>query len=364
MLIIYFLKSRWVFSLPKKNKYLIVDGNYIPFVKYIKKKEITILYRRGEEINLLILLKCFLKFKFSTLDYFSEFIKIVQPKLILTAFDYHTIFYKLSKKTGVKTLMLQKGKRSNIDPIIRNKLFFPKNSKKKFFVDYMLIYNQFIKNFYSKKISGKFYCVGSFENNFKKINASKQKKQIVFISNYRQDKHKSENENLIALQLLNLSKKYKIKFNILPIYRKDKKKLFDEINYFKKVIKSKVHFIKDIKNSSYDILLKYKYVFASYSTLAVEFLAKGGRAGFVMFKSKNNPTYNYRYGLLEGLNEKGPFWTSSDKINLKETERIFKYIIKTKNEKFYKNNKKYVEKVMKYDKNNSSFLKILDKVIN
>ena len=55
----------------------------------------TVLCRRGEEINLYILLKCLLKVKISTLDYCDEFIKHVSPKLILTAFDYHTIFYNV-----------------------------------------------------------------------------------------------------------------------------------------------------------------------------------------------------------------------------------------------------------------------------
>ena len=70
------------------------------------------------------------KFQFSSLDYCAEFIKYVSPKLILTAFDYHTVFYKLSKKTGIKTLMLQKGQRGDSEGIVSNsKYYFPKNSK-------------------------------------------------------------------------------------------------------------------------------------------------------------------------------------------------------------------------------------------
>ena len=51
----YIYKSKWKIQLPKKNKFILVDGEYNPFVKYIKKKDITVLYRRGEEINLNIL---------------------------------------------------------------------------------------------------------------------------------------------------------------------------------------------------------------------------------------------------------------------------------------------------------------------
>ena len=130
----YFFKARWVIRLPKKNKFVLVDGIYNPFLKYIKKHYFTILHRRGEEINFSILLKCLLKLKFTTLDYCDEFIKHVSPRLILTAFDYHTIFYKLSKKTGIKTLLLQKGKRATTENIIRNSnWYFSKNSKKKKF---------------------------------------------------------------------------------------------------------------------------------------------------------------------------------------------------------------------------------------
>ena len=105
-LIKYFFKAKWSIKSPKKNKFVLVDGNYNPFTKYIDKKKFTTLYRRGEEINFYIIFKCLLKLKFSTLDYCVEFIKHVSPKLILTAFDYHIIFYKLSRKTFISLIFL------------------------------------------------------------------------------------------------------------------------------------------------------------------------------------------------------------------------------------------------------------------
>lgn len=178
----YIFLSKWKILPPKRNKFVLVDGHYNPFLKYINKKKITILYRRGEEINFFVLFKCILKLKFSSLDYFVEFIKLVSPNLILTAFDYHSIFYKLSRETGIKTLMLQKGKRSKID--IKKLLQFNKDFKKKnrnvFFVDYILVYNKAVINFYSNYISGKYYEIGSFENNFQKIK-NKKKRNLVYI---------------------------------------------------------------------------------------------------------------------------------------------------------------------------------------
>ena len=177
----------------------------------------TVLCRRGEEINLYILLKCLLKVKISTLDYCDEFIKHVSPKLILTAFDYHTIFYKLSEKQALR-LYVQKGARTNAKGTINKSKYFPKNSKKIFHVDYIFLFNDFVKKFYSKKISGKFFVIGSFENNFKKFDPNIQKKEVIFISNYSPDKKgKSENEDLVAYYLNKLSSKNNINFNILPI---------------------------------------------------------------------------------------------------------------------------------------------------
>ena len=34
----FLFKSKWKISLPKKNKFVLVDGLYNPFLKYLKKK--------------------------------------------------------------------------------------------------------------------------------------------------------------------------------------------------------------------------------------------------------------------------------------------------------------------------------------
>ena len=47
-----FFKSKWDLSKIKKKKFLLVDGNSNPFLKYYDKKDFNILHRRGEKINL------------------------------------------------------------------------------------------------------------------------------------------------------------------------------------------------------------------------------------------------------------------------------------------------------------------------
>ena len=360
----YFLNAKWVIKLPKKNKFVLVDGIYNPFLKYLKKKDFTIIHRRGEEINIAILLKCLVKFKFSTLDYFCEFIKCVKPKLILTAFDYHTIFYKLSKKTNTKTLMLQKGKRAKGEKFIREKkLFFPKNSKNIFFVDYILVFTKAVKDFYSRRIGGNYYEIGSFENNFSRPVLSKQKKEIIFISNFSDPNSsasfKTENEDMVAFEIAKLAKKNKIKFNILPRYRKSQSLLDEEKLYYKKMIKDKIQFIEDKKLTSYEILEKYKFIFASYSTIAQECLVKGIKTGFIMIKSKNNPAYNFRFGNFEKLKNDGLFWCASTKLEVKKIIKVFNFVIKTNYNDWVKRTSSYSDKIMKFDYQNKTFNKII-----
>ena len=361
--------SKWKFSLPKKNKFVLIDGEYNPFLKYIKKKHFTYIYRRGEEINIPILLRCLIKFKFNSLDYFSEYIKIVSPKLILTAFDYHTIFYRISEKTGIKTLMLQKGKRSNIDGLINNQeKFFPENSKKIFFVNYMLVYNKSVKDFYSKRIRGKIYEIGSFENNSTKIGRFSKKKEILFISNYNISKDgklssKTENEDLVALNLFKLAKKNKIKFNILARNRGNLKNLLKEYSYYSKAIKDDFIFLKSKKKSGYDILNEYKYVFSTYSTMAIEALARGSRCGFIFCKSKSNPSYGLWFANFEKFPLNGPFWLTSEIIDSKKIEKVFNFVTKISEKKWKKLTHKYTNKLMKFDYQNKIFLHILKKIL-
>ena len=356
-----------MFKLPKKNKYLLIDGTYNPFIKYINKKEISILYRRGEELNIIIIFKCIIKFNFSTLDYIAEYVKAVSPKLILTPFDYHTIFYKISKKTGVKTLMLQKGKRGkNEGFIINQRKFFPKNCKSKYFIDYIFVYNDTIKKFYNRRIGGKIFTIGSFENNFSSsLPINKRKNEVVFISNFNLlKKDKSENEDIVARELYKLCEKNKLKFNILPRYRKDPENLEKEIKFYEKTINKNLNFILSKTASSYNLLLKYQYIFATYSTLAAELLAKGYKVGFIMFKSKKNSMQQYRFGNFENLPENGLFWLNLKKFDNDKFKKIFNFITQTNYKKWQLKTNYITKKVIDFDYQNKTFQNVLKSINN
>lgn len=357
--------SKWKFNLPKKKKFLLVDGLYNPFSKYIKKKDLAILFRRGEEINFTILIKCIIKFKFTAIDYCCEYIRHVSPKLILTAFDYHSIFYKLADKTKIKTLMLQRGRRSKNDEFVKNFYkYFPKKNNEQFYVNYILLYSKKVINFYKKKIKGKYFEIGSFENNFSKpLKTNKQLRKVIFISNYNfKSSGKSENEDILAYHLSKISKKNNLKFYILPRYRKHEHLLKEEIKFYNKVIKNNCKFILNKNKTSYDILLKYRYIFTSYSTLGTELLAKGYKVGFIMYKSKKNFAWKYKFGDFEKLSNKGPFWSNFNDLNLKEINRVFNFLVNTNNFNWKKYTSFYTKQIMNYDYDNFIFKKIIKNV--
>ena len=120
-LIIKLLKAKWRLLPPKPKKIVIFDGIQNPFSKYFDESDYNIIYRRGEEINIFVLIKCLLELNFKPLNYFLNFIKISRPKIILTAIDYTPTFYLLSKATGVKTAFIQFGTRTKWNDLFANK---------------------------------------------------------------------------------------------------------------------------------------------------------------------------------------------------------------------------------------------------
>jgi len=360
----YIFLSKWVFSLPNKKLFLLVDGIYNPFLKYYDKKDFNIIYRRGESINIRVILKCFLSLNLSTLNYFRQYIKLAAPKLIFTAMDYHLIFYRLSNLSNAKTIMLQKGQRSKSDGIMSGNLL-NKNKKQNFFVDYIFMHNQYVSNFYKKYINGKYINIGSFENNFEKIIISKQRKEILFISNFKTDKENKllqncENDDHVVYNLHKFAKANKIKFNILP-RQNQKKEIYNESNFYKNLLKDNFTFIKKKRQSSYKIINMYKYIFCTYSTLGIEFLSKGGRVGFVFFKSKNNPTINYRLGSLEKLKKKGDFWTTDEIFNINELKRVYNFVIKSKDKTWINRSQPIADRLLKFDYDNKLFRSVVSK---
>ena len=76
------IKFDFEFSKPLMKKYLIIDGMKNPLSKIFSKNDYNIFYRRGEKLNLPIILECLLEFKLNSLNYYLKYIKYSKPKII------------------------------------------------------------------------------------------------------------------------------------------------------------------------------------------------------------------------------------------------------------------------------------------
>ena len=84
-----------------------VDGIFDPLKFYYNNQDYNILFRRGEEINFYVSIKCILELNISSKNYVKKYISLSSPKLIVTGIHNYIGFYELSKLTGIKTMFIQ-----------------------------------------------------------------------------------------------------------------------------------------------------------------------------------------------------------------------------------------------------------------
>ena len=366
-----FFSCKFIFKKPNKKPILIIDGIANPFSNYFKEITYNIYYRRFEEINIPVLWDCIIELDLSPNNYLKNFLKYAKPLVLLTFIDNNPSFYQYSKYYGIKTIFVQYGTRTYYEDIFSNKKINNSKNKNKNFVDYMFVFNQKIGEIFQNFIQGKIIEIGSFKNNFKNYK-NKKKSEILYISgfrgknldNYYKDDSQNDfykNDKYFVKWLYNESKKNNLKFNILgksiKFYREEKK-------FFEKFTETKkINFIKNFHlRRTYEIMSKYKYVFAIESTLAIENLSKNGRTGFFFNRPYRFPINSRSFGYMEGLKPNGKFWTTDS--TEKKFEKVFNFVIYSKNKDWNKAIKKIKKIVMPLDIGNKKFLKVVNEIIS
>ena len=358
------IKFNFEFSKPLVKKYLIIDGIKNPLSKIFSKNDYNIFYRRGEKLNLPIILECLLEFKLNSLNYYLKYIKYSKPKIIFSFFDFIHIFYILGELTKVKTIMFQFGTKSRDMGILADKRINDKKNFKKFYIDYIFIHNKGLKKIYNKFTRGQKIVIGSFENNFCNFRI-KKKKEILYLSSFRTALPEwREGDELVIKHLYNLAKKNNLKFNISGRGRSLRYEI-DEKKYYSNIINDDFNFIPKNKfMDSYKVMQSYEYTFSAFSTMAKENLSRGNRTGIILYKPNSNQSHVLRlgYGAFEKLKKTGPFWSNMKKFKYKEVERIFYFVVKSKAIMWKKLKRQYIDPSLEFDHNNKKFFKILKKL--
>tara|TARA_B100001057_G_scaffold498491_1_gene605626 strand:- start:3368 stop:4516 length:1149 start_codon:yes stop_codon:yes gene_type:complete len=373
-LIILFFKGKISFTQPRQTKYVLYDKTkYLDLTKFINQKDVNILHMRGEQLNIIVILKCILKLRFKFIDYCNEYINLVNPKFIISFLDNYQQFYLLDKKKHQKKILIQNAYRTGDDSPLKINLKDKRFIKLKNKVDYAFIFNKNLSPLYKNLLGCKTKIIGSFRSNYLPINKIKKQKKLVYVSSYREN-HETLNvtkytsykkflapEKTLVKYLYKYSQLNNIRLNILGSHKSIYK---NEKSYFENILKTKKNwkFLKPKKlstNFSYKILDRSFMVVGIDSTILYESLSRGTRVIFFNIRPSDSILrMNRFFGWPKKFNRKGPFWT--DQLSQREVNFLLNKVKNYKNKKWNEIKKSFTKEFVIFDKNNSIFLQVLN----
>lgn len=380
--ILFFSKKN--FKKPLRKEIIIFDGDlsYL-FTRYLKKKNFDIIYHRFAqricrdcEINMFVLFKTILLLKFSVKDYIDIYIKLSQPKILITLNDNNLFFYKIRNRNFTK-IAIQSSYRSTQKDIFSDTKRLIGNE---YYCDYFLVYNYHIGKLFKRYFKGEPIQIGSFRSNFFKTKKKTKKKiDILYISSF---KGETDDEFFIKekkitwasirkkeYELIESIKKYiqnykGTKFTVLGCKSKTANL---EKNKWDKIMGGVAYkFIpQKLNRKTYNIVDSAKIVISIDSSLGYEALARKNIVCFFSLRPNKYPTNSSNFGWPERkIRSKGIFWTNS--ANYMEVKRILNNAKKINTNIFFNKPKikKFIKGQMIYDNNNKIFSTLINNILN
>jgi surface carbohydrate biosynthesis protein len=365
-----------LFFKPPLKKILIYDNDGSKHIsRYLKKESYDILHTRMEKLCILAIFKCILKLKYKKKEYIEEYIKLVQPKLIITFIDNNKSFYTLKKISSAKTIFIQNGIRTCFNDIFfyaydSNMNLLPEIKQNNYAVDYMLVWNDRVGKLYNKFIYGECISIGSFRNNFLiKKKTPKKSKVILFISNFK-NINKSEKINGIGQywnfiknekRFLNLFREYcvanNLQIHVLGKHSSEKSKERQYYNKFFSGLKNYKFIPADSSRTDYSIPIKYYVIVTIESSLGHEMLSQKKRVAFFSTHEDTYPLNTLYFDWMGKKKNSGPFWTNRlTKFNIK---KILDFLTQSSNSEWMKELNKYKSNLINIDQNNKKFLQVI-----
>lgn len=367
----YIVQAKWVWKRPKKAKILIYDrAGADLFFHYLSPDDTEILDVRGESFNIPILLRSLF---FNKGKYRELFIKLVEPRIVLTFIDNSIAFCSLkTPNTPYTTIFVQNGLRSETFDILR--YFKNKVTKEPAYrVDYMFVFNECIGQEYSKYIQGKVIPIGSFKNNLISVTKKNREKTILFISQYRVPPQQADCFMQCEGHTVSWDIFYAAERAVLPFlaqYAKEHDYRLCITSALKEHENQEYQFYTAIL-AGYDWqFLSQKDTFSGYlnvdeadyvvfidSALGYEALARKKRVAAFSIRNVYAPMISINFGWPANLPNKGPFWTN----NVDETEfaSIMDYITTIGEQEWETMLQPYLPRVMEYDAGNKKFLNLM-----
>ena len=340
------------------------------------------------EINAFFLIRCTFSINIYVLiisyglriAYYYSFLKFYNPKAFITFIDNDIRFYILKKFfPKIKFISVQNGTRGYLHDFFGSPIL---KKKKKLIVDYLFVFNDYIKQHYAKYIDGNIITCGSFKNNNLSLLDNKKKEDdVAFISQYRVQnenyiyhykkkiikwKEYFSDEKIILNSLYKLAQLKKINLYIIGCSLKNLQK--EKKYYLKNYPNIKFKFIErsaDNIYSSYEACNKFRLITTLNSTLGYESLSRLNKTFFLMNINKKLEkfidTKCYTFGWpkkfpLNGFCHLSKFNTMSLFYYLKKKYEIDENTWKVQARIF-------ANKLLPYYKNNYKMISIIQQII-
>jgi surface carbohydrate biosynthesis protein len=349
-------------KLPRKSLILIYDNIRLDIIKKIlNNKNFEILNFR-DEINLYVFLKCFFKLKFRKIDYIVQYIKLVNPKIIITYTDNDIIFYEIKKYFKNDELIfiaIQNGTRSVTGDIFETLQNYKKKSKLS--CDWILTFNNEVGAEYKKYIFTNTLTIGNIRNNdnYKQSSYNKIKNSILLISQYIKNYEEShESMKYLFNYLINYANKKNKSLGVLLRKETDQ----EERDFFSINGDNLFHFINKNKfQNSYYWIDRYEVIVSVNSTLGYESLSRGNKTIFYNFLPRDRK--DLLFGWPKPYPAQGLIWSNKQDDNYIQflIDNLFKYSFEEWNKQFKYNN---FDKFILYDSNNVKIKNFLKEIFS
>ena len=358
--ILIFCKCKFDFKIIKKEKLLIFDTLSLELVSKFKKFET--LDVRHKVFNFWLLLENFLYLKFTFKDYILTFISKVNPKVVLTFNDNYLLFYELKNYfPEVKFIAVQNGYRHKYQSDV-----FKKHKNKRLFADYLFTFGKNSEIFYKKYLKcNNFINLGSFRNNNVKLKKSSEKKNILFISQFRSENMRKNDDFNVESQIIKIinifCEKKKIKLFLAISSRKN---YLEEKNFLLSKLPEK-HNVRTIRKKgrfdNYSLVNKFETIVFADSTLGYEAIARKKKIVAISCRKEKGKTIA-PFGFPTIKSNKAFFFTNFG--TKKEIFRVLNNVYSLPKKKWLKKYQKKLNVFMSFNKDNIKLKKTINKLID
>ena len=369
----YFLKKlfekSYSFKIPSQSSILLYRHSR-ELEKTLNKHDLSKLIIDRREINLFILIVTFFfTGKISFINYVKTFIKVVNPKIVITFIDNDINFYKLKNFYPNKYFIAVQNGYRFLGRDFFGELKNAKKNKISLKIDYYLCFNRFYSDYCKKFFKFSSILHGSYRNNLNRIKKIKRlKKDLLFISQYYPATNSTNEHSIfysLEKKLLPIIEEYcfKNKLNLIIMLRNGKeniKRHNSEMKFYNSFLNGKFKATKEKNN--YNLLDKYQNIICIDSTLGYEALARNKKVLFFHNRTikHNNRYFKDLFGWPKPIND---CQFSLNRIERKTIHKFLNKNLKLNYRKWFMLNNKYFNDLIFYDYKNKQLTKLINECL-